>query len=55
MFASSSLQVGDKVIIGTHNTGVLSTTAVNDLVMILYYDPSYTQRSSSSNGFHQKC
>ena len=46
------------VIIGTHNTCVLSlsTTAVNDLAMILYYDPCYTHRSSrSKEGFHQKC
>ena len=43
------------VIIGTHNTDVLSTKAVNDLVMILYYDACYAHRSSSSKGFHHKC
>ena len=44
------------VMIGTYNTEVLSATAVNDLVMILYYDPCYTHRSSrSKEGFHQKC
>ena len=43
------------VIIGTHNTDVLSTKAVNDLVMILYYDSCYAHRSSSSKGFHHKC
>ena len=43
-----------KVIIGTHNTDVLSTKAVNDLVMILYYDACYAYRSSSSKGFHHK-
>ena len=43
------------VIIGKHNTDVLST-AVNDLVMIVYYDPCYTHRSSrSKEGFRQKC
>ena len=36
------------VIIGTHNTDVLSTKAVNDLVMILYYDACYAHRSLSS-------
>ena len=42
--------------IGKHNTDVLSTTAVNDLVMIVYYDPYYTHRSSGSKeGFRQKC
>ena len=40
------------VIIGTHNTDVLSTKAVNGLVMILYYDSCYAHRSSSSKGFH---
>ena len=40
------------MIIGKHNTDVLSTTAVNDLVMIVYYDPCYTHRSSrSKEGF----
>ena len=43
------------VIIGTHNTDVLSTKAVNDLVMILYHDACYAHRSSSSKGFHHKC
>ena len=43
------------VIIGTHNTDVLSTKAVNDLVMILYSDARYAHRSSSSKGFHHKC
>ena len=44
------------VIIGTHNTDVLSTTAGNDLVMILYYDTCYAHRSSrSEEGFYQKC
>ena len=43
------------VIIGTHNTDVLSTKAVNDLVMILYYNACYAHRSSSSKGFHHKC
>ena len=43
------------VIIGTHNTDVLSTKAVNDLVMILYYDACYAHRSSSSKGFHHTC
>ena len=44
------------VIIGKHNSDVLSTTAVNDLVMIVYYDPCYTHRSSrSKEGFRQKC
>ena len=43
------------VIIVTH-MNVLSTTAFNDLVMILYYDPCYAYRSSrSKEGFHQKC
>ena len=32
------------VIIGTHNTDVLSTKAVNDLVMILYYDACSSSR-----------
>ena len=42
------------VISGTHNADVLSTTAVNDLVMILYYDPCYTLRSSrSKEGVHK--
>ena len=43
------------VIIGTHNTDILSTKAVNDLVMILYYDACYADRSSSSKGFHHRC
>ena len=43
------------VIIGTHSTDVLSAKAVNDLVLILYYDACYAHRSSSSKGFHHKC
>ena len=46
------------VISGTYNTDVLSlsTTAVNDIAMILYYDPCYTLRSSrSKEGVHKKC
>ena len=47
-----TLQVGD-----SHNWyTLLSTTAVNDLVMIVSYDPCYTHRSSrSKEGFRQKC
>ena len=44
------------VIIGKQNTDVLSTTAVNNLVIIVYYDVCYTYRSSrSKEGFRQKC
>ena len=53
VFAMPNLFTADRwVIIGTYNTDVLSTKAVNDLVMILYYDACYAHRSSSSTGFH---